>query len=456
MSEKRKSIGKKSDIDTSSIVVEINGDDEEIIEIDSRDKSNDSFVVIDQPINLKKKLEMAENRISLTTTGDFTYVDNDQNQTPRNGADLSMTEKSDIVNTNLKRLTDTTSVPPIIDDKVKENSNDVDKAAADLSSKEHRIAFEDEDEDNTCAICLIETQKPTDIDNLNKGSNETVVAPSKEDIDNFECKLHCMHKFHYSCIAQWLERNQNCPICRVAIKRYEIEAIEKRFDISIKVKEEPLPLIVPHYNDTFEFDTELTVDLVKDYMSRHMPWVNFNTYFYTKFYFYFIGFMLLALYGIVISAISLIKGEKLCFIAYVITITIVVGFLVLLAGYIINIKKDKKMLFMISQPASSSFFYGFVTFTFFLLLISLHFYGDNENPFTLEKIYVYGVAIFFSIMVIWSYVEVHFCFDMYKEDNRRVVDADVSRRNQEIIERNRAEDAEERAEFERNFSHLND
>jgi len=77
--------------------------------------------------------------------------------------DLSMPEKSDIVNTNLKRLTDTTSVPPIINDKEKENPDDIDKATADISNKEHKIAIDDDIDDNTCAICLIETQKPTDI-----------------------------------------------------------------------------------------------------------------------------------------------------------------------------------------------------------------------------------------------------------------------------------------------------
>jgi hypothetical protein len=462
-SDKHKSIDKKSD--TSSIIVEINAEDEEIIEIDNEDGLNNSFVVVDQinglngaAENLKKKLQMTENRVSLTTTGDFTYVDNDQSQNTRNDVDLSMPEKSDIVNTNLKRLTDTTSIPPVIDDKVKESSNEVDKAAADISNKEHKITIDDEDEDNTCAICLIETQKPTDIVDINKGSNETVVAPSKEDIDNFECKLHCMHKFHYSCIAQWLERNQNCPICRVEIKRYEIEAIEKRFDISIKVKGDPVPLIVPHYNVTFDLDCEITEDLVRSYMSEHLPWVKFYPYFYTKFYFYFLGFLALVIFGIVASVISFTKGhQKFSFVTYCIVLTLIICFIIFLSLFIKSIKNNKAMVFMIKQPGSSSFYYGFNAFLFLLLLVNLGtFIEDPYNIFTLEKVFGYCVTIFFGIMMFWSYVEVIFCYDMFKEVNRHNVDADVSRRNQELVERAREEEAEERAEFERNFSHLND
>ncbi|OUM67874.1 hypothetical protein PIROE2DRAFT_58468 [Piromyces sp. E2] len=474
--DKRKSLGKKSDIDASSVVVEINDEDEEIIEIEDGNRTNDSFVVVDQSMdaingtenlkeklemaeNLKKKLEMTENRISLTTTADFTYVN--QNQLPRNSADLSMPENSDIVNTNLKRLTDTTSVPPVIGDKTNEiTTNEVDKAAADLSNNDHRIAIEEDDEDNTCAICLIETEKPTDIENLNNkdGSNETVVAPTKEDIDNYECKLHCMHKFHYSCIAQWLERNQNCPICREKIKHYEIEAIEKRFDISIKVKEDPLPLVVPHYNTTFDFDTELTVDLVKEYIDEHLPYVNFNVYVYTKFFFYYIGFLIFTILGVILVVDNFIRGkENLYFVTYVIVIVLIIEFIILTVQFIVNICRKRFVLFMICQPGLSTVFYGFISVLFILLLTCMNFLIDTKDlPFSIEKVYIVCIAIFFGIMMAWSCVEAYTCYNIYKEDDRRHVDADVSRRNQEIIERSRREEAEERAEFERNFSHLND
>jgi len=452
------SLDKKSDVDASSIVVEINDADDDFIDTEN----DNSFVVIDPNTDnskaaeiLKKKLEKADNRNSLATTGDLTCVDN--NQTARNSMDLSMPEKSDIVNTNLKRLTDTTSVPPIINDKEKENPDDIDKATADISNKEHKIAIDDDIDDNTCAICLIETQKPTDIENIG-GSNETVVVPTKEDIDNYECKLHCMHKFHYSCIAQWLERNQNCPICRVEIKRYEIEAIEKRFDISIKVKNDDVPLVVPHYNTTFEFDIPLTIDLVKNYMSHHFSWINFKAYFYTRFFFYFIGFLLLTIYGIIIDVISFRKGhEKYYFTFYIYTIILIIGFIIFLVEFIYNVKRKNLMLFMIKTPGSSSFFYGLVTLLFIMIFVTMTYLTETKDlPFTKEKVFEYILIAFFGIMLLVAYVEVIVCYNMFKEEDRRIVDADVSRRNEEIMERNRREEAEEREEFERNFSHLND
>ncbi|ORX43586.1 hypothetical protein BCR36DRAFT_406659 [Piromyces finnis] len=464
---KRKSLSsnKKSDIDTSSIVVEINDEDEEIIDIDNNN-INDSFVVIDKQMNnlnaenLKKKLEMAENRISLTTSGgDFTYVNNDQSQIPRSNIDLSMQEKSDIVNTNVKRLTDTTSVPPVFNDQEKIDNNEIDKATADICNAEHKVTIDDDDDDNTCAICLIETQKPTDIENLNKdGSNETVVSPSKEDIDNYECKLHCMHKFHYSCIAQWLERNQNCPICRMEIKHYEIEAIEKRFDISIKVKEEPLPLVVPRYNNSFDFDIVLTPELVKNYMANHMPWINFKAYIYIRFFFFMIGYLALTVFGIVTSILSFLDGhDRFIFASYAIIITLTIGYIIFLVDFLLSIKKRKVLTFMIRTPALSTYFYGIVALLFFILLACMNYYIDSKKtPFTLEKVYQYVIMFFFTVMMIWSCIEAMVCYSIYKENDRRIVDADVSRRNQEIIERSRREEAEERAEFERNFSHLND
>jgi len=464
----RKSISleNKSELDNSSIIVEINDEEEEdnIDDINSKPTNEtNANVNVNIPnqqqlteINNagKRKLELAENRISIATSGEFTYV-NSQPQTP---IDLPMPAKSDIVNSNLKGLTDTTSTPnPINNNVKKENSNnEVDKETADISNKEHKITIDEEEEDNTCAICLIETQKPTDIENI--GSNETVVAPTKEDIDNYECKLHCMHKFHYSCIAQWLERSQNCPICRVEIKHYEIEAIEKRFDISINVKEEPLPLAVPHYNTTFEFDNELTESLVKSYMEEHFPWVNFKAYFYTKFFFYFIGYLILTIFGIVVAVLSFLKGhERLYFASYVLVIVIIFGFIILLTKFCISIKRKKLMIFMIKQPTAATEFYGFSALIFILLFVLINMFVDTlDNPYKLEKIFEYCVIVFFSIVLLWSCVETKEGYDILKEDNRRTVDAEVARRNREIVERSRREEAQEREEFERNFSHLND
>lgn len=453
-SNKRKSVSldNKSEFDNSSIIVEINDKEEDIIDIEKnedilKEKVNDSFVDVNNKLNetndLKKKIQLNENRVSIATSGDFTYVDNNM--------------EADNVK-NLKRLTDTTSVPPIFSDIEKSSDKIQDKEEADIANKEHKIKIEEDDEDNTCAICLIETQKPTDIDNINNndGSNETVIAPTKEDIDNYECKLHCMHKFHYSCIAQWLERSQNCPICRMEIKHYEIEAIEKRFDISINVKEEPLPLVQPHYNTTFEFETEISEELVREFMSNHLPWVKFKPYFYIKFFLYFILYFILTVAGIVISIISFTK-EKMFFASYVIVLSIIVGFTILCVQLFMSIKKKKLTVFTILQPASSGVFYGIVAIIFILLFANLNnFIKISDKPITVEEIYQYVIAGFFAIMMIWSCVEARFCYLMFKEDNRRTVDAEVARRNQEIINRSRQEEAREREEFERNFSHLND
>jgi len=113
---------------------------------------------------------------------------------------------------------------------------------------------------------------------------------------------------------------------------------------------------------------------------------------------------------------------------------------------------------MIAQPASSSIFYGIVVLIFIILFANLNNLVNNEvdRPITLEVIYQYCIIAFFTVMMIWSCVEVRICYLIFKEDNRRTVDADVSRRNEEIMNRTREQEAREREEFERNFSHLND
>jgi len=473
-SNKHKSLtlDNNSEYDSASVIVEIS-DKEGEMEIIKTEKSNplkgennnDTFDISDHQIskldNLKKKCKLPENRISVATSGDYTYVDSDQPQTPLEIESESEDayEKSGTNIKRLTRLTDTTSVPPQVIDHV-EDIKDKKIQEADITNNEHKIAIEDDEEDNTCAICLIETQKPTDIENItgNKdGSNEAAVKPSKEEIDNYECKLHCMHKFHYSCIAQWLERSQNCPICRMEIKHYEIEAIEKRFDISIKVKEEPVPLVVPHYNTTFYFDTELSEGLVRNYMNEHIPWVKFKPYFYIKYFFYIIMLFILAVAGIILSVISIIK-EKMYLATYVIVLILIIGFIIHLCQLVKSIKNKKLIELMIAQPASSSIFYGLVVLIFILLFANLNnlVNAEVDKPITLEDIYQYSIIIFFTIMMIWSCIEVRICYLMFKEDNRRTVDADVSRRNEEIMNRTREQEAREREEFERNFSHLND
>jgi len=490
---KRKSvtIESKSEFDSSSVIVEINDPEEEIINIEKnttnsldvvkeKNKTDNNFSNVDRQLNevteiknLKKKFELTENRVSIATSGDFTYV-GDQPQTPRDISDNEEESKnnnddnnngiskSNSTSKSLKRMTDTTSVHPDFN-KIENTQKDIsleDKENADLSNKEHKISIdEEEDEDNTCAICLIETQKPTDIENLigkKDASNETIVGPSKEDIDNYECKLHCMHKFHYSCIAQWLERSQNCPICRMEIKHYEIEAIEKRFDIQIKVKEK-LPLVEPHYNTSYYFDSELSVDLVKDYMSRHLPWVNFKGYFYTKFFVYYTTFIALTLLGIIVYLRSVVKAEKLYPTTYPIIITMMVASFLTTFQLIKSIVKKEFLFFTIYHPAASYFFYFFSIMNCIMLFSCINNFVINlYEPFSLEEVYQLLLIIFYIIALAWCCVEATFCIRMYQEDNRRRVDAEVQRRNEEIINRSRQEDAREREEFERTFGHLND
>jgi len=450
-SNKRQSntIDNKSELDNSSVIVEIDHE-EDINNVDKQINETSNIP------NLNKNNKLSENnRVSLATTGDITYVN------PPN--DLPMPENSDIVNKNLKNsnetiTTDAVQVPNNLV-KEKNDTNELDKESGDITNQHEITIVDDEDEDNTCAICLIETEKPTDIKDIKNGSEGTIVAPTKDEIDKFECKLHCMHKFHYSCIAQWLERSQNCPICRVEIKRFEIEAIEKRFDISIKIKDkEPLRLVQPHYNTTFEFETEVNEELVKNYMAEHLPFIHFKTYIYTRFFIFFIGYILLSLYGIVVTIDSLLKGHKKLFYPhYGIVIVVLIATIIHSILFYKDIKKNNMINHMIVTPMSSPFFYGLVVIIFVILFNSLAFLIEHKNePLNMEKMLIFSVFYFFFVMTFWSCFEGIVCYKMLQEDDRRRVDAEVSRRNREILERNRLEEAEEREEFERYYSHLND
>jgi dolichyl-phosphate-mannose--protein O-mannosyl transferase len=143
---------------------------------------------------------------------------------------------------------------------------------------------------------------------------------------------------------------------------------------------------------------------------------------------------------------------------YVIVLILIIGFIIHLCQLVKSIKNKKLIELMIAQPASSSIFYGLVVLIFILLFANLNnlVNAEVDKPITLEDIYQYSIIIFFTIMMIWSCIEVRICYLMFKEDNRRTVDADVSRRNEEIMNRTREQEAREREEFERNFSHLND
>lgn len=60
----------------------------------------------------------------------------------------------------------------------------------------------------SCAICLNDFKSESEIKELEKLENKTLFA--NEDIS----VLNCGHKFHRKCIADWLKKEENCPLCR--------------------------------------------------------------------------------------------------------------------------------------------------------------------------------------------------------------------------------------------------
>lgn len=95
--------------------------------------------------------------------------------------------------------------------------------------------------DNTCIVCMddlvklsherrheIKVKKSVGTDkNADDNSNESVHIDENEeitqaDIDNSRKHkmpkiLPCGHMLHFSCLKNWMERSQTCPICRVAV-----------------------------------------------------------------------------------------------------------------------------------------------------------------------------------------------------------------------------------------------
>lgn len=94
------------------------------------------------------------------------------------------------------------------------------------------------DHDNICIVCMddlvtIPSGKTLKID---EDSAEKQVLLTQVDIDNVKKfkrpkKLPCGHMLHLSCLKNWMERSQTCPICRLAV-----------FDENGKVKPSMVPL----------------------------------------------------------------------------------------------------------------------------------------------------------------------------------------------------------------------
>ncbi len=48
--------------------------------------------------------------------------------------------------------------------------------------------------------------------------------------------LHCSHTFHYKCISKWLDRSNECPVCRSGVC-FSVAAQNKRFLCFVKAKD---------------------------------------------------------------------------------------------------------------------------------------------------------------------------------------------------------------------------
>ena len=67
-----------------------------------------------------------------------------------------------------------------------------------------------------CAICLEKFILKTEINIVDieeKTSKEIKLIDNKDDIST----LNCGHQFHTNCIAKWMEKKNDCPLCRQKI-----------------------------------------------------------------------------------------------------------------------------------------------------------------------------------------------------------------------------------------------
>ena len=77
----------------------------------------------------------------------------------------------------------------------------------------------DDEEDNTCAVCL----------------DELVTHAPGEESENVSLCLPCSHNFHSDCIIPWLtERQGTCPLCKFDVLQYIMDIDDRQSTGSVK------------------------------------------------------------------------------------------------------------------------------------------------------------------------------------------------------------------------------
>lgn len=112
---------------------------------------------------------------------------------------------------------------------------------------------------------LEELQQEEERKNLNEinynrinNTHETEKKDSKSQEENFVAKLECGHKFHSKCIAEWMIKQNKCPICREKIEKEEDEDHDQK----------------PHINDNSSSRAS-TTRTTRSLLTRHL--VNIQT-----------------------------------------------------------------------------------------------------------------------------------------------------------------------------------
>jgi hypothetical protein len=136
--------------------------------------------------------------------------------------------------------------------------------------------------ETTCTVCLEDIEINFESDKLGKNTNynkesinQTTNPDDKQIEDNyppeeskeindenkqkkvFKATLECGHSFHSTCIADWMNRQNNCPVCR--------EKIDKDDEDNSKPLSENLVNIHTHYHPTFS-------DLIFDFTTDTLTW----------------------------------------------------------------------------------------------------------------------------------------------------------------------------------------
>ncbi|SMN18905.1 similar to Saccharomyces cerevisiae YOL013C HRD1 Ubiquitin-protein ligase required for endoplasmic reticulum-associated degradation (ERAD) of misfolded proteins [Maudiozyma saulgeensis] len=115
------------------------------------------------------------------------------------------------------------------------------------------------DHDNICIVCMddlvsIPSDKILKHENDNDKEKKLLTQLDIDNIKKFKRpkKLPCGHMLHLSCLKNWMERSQTCPICRLAV-----------FDENGKVKPSIVPLR-PRSNNTNTNETVSPADITTE------------------------------------------------------------------------------------------------------------------------------------------------------------------------------------------------